>query len=64
MKISHVCTYVLMLCGGEGEVGEGGIEKGGGEEGEVGRKEVVVWNVPPYGTVEHLVLQWHIGQVR
>ena len=30
MKISHVCTYVLMLCGGEGEVGEGGIEKGGG----------------------------------
>ena len=35
MKISHVCTYVLMLCGGEGEVGEGGIEKGGDEEGEV-----------------------------
>ena len=30
MKISHVCTYVLMLCGGEGEVGEGGIEKGEG----------------------------------
>ena len=31
---------------------------------EVGEEEVVVWNVPPYGTVEHLVLQWHIVLVR
>ena len=28
---------------------------------EVGEEEVVVWNVPPYGTV---VLQWHIVLVR
>ena len=35
MKISHVCTYVLMVCCGEGEVGEGGLRTE-----EVGREEV------------------------